>query len=425
LRASRIIVVNRIINFNDPLKEKLGYHTLECVRRKLKMVNSTRSVWGLCRWKLLSRIGCLSGLLWLLWLIPVEAKELRIAVTKGVSRVKVGSSTPAVVRDTAGRELGKVEAMEAISATSSGSGVAVDKWKGSQLTIEPTDGGVVWIGDRWYRGHIRLIRMGQGVTALNLVDLEEYLYSVVGGEAIPTWPLEALKAQAVAARTYALHKVSKSANRYYDLDTTTRTQVYKGLDTEFVSTQDAVNSTAGQVMIYNGQIILSAFHSSSGGHTENVEDVWSSPLPYLRGVVDYDQSAPVFQWTKAFSVSQMSRMIGGIGTIRSFVPERTTPHGRVVTMRIVGTGGSKRLDGTKMRQVLGLRSTLFTVSNVNGTFQVQGRGFGHGIGLSQWGTYFLAEEGVTYDQILTHYYQNANLSTLTALESAPYLHSSK
>ncbi|MGK7931811.1 MAG: SpoIID/LytB domain-containing protein [Microcystaceae cyanobacterium] len=389
------------------------------------MVNSTRLICGLFRWKWFSRLGYLSGLLWLLWMIPVEAKELRIAITKGVNRVKVGSSTPAVIKDTAGRKLGTVEAMEAISATPRGSGVAVDKWRGNQLIIEPTDGGVVWIGDRWYRGRIRLIRMGQGVTALNLVDLEEYLYSVVGGEAIPTWPLEALKAQAVAARTYALHKVAKSANRYYDLDTTTRTQVYKGLDTEFVSTQDAVNSTLGQVMTYNGQVILSAFHSSSGGHTENVEDVWSSPLPYLRGVIDYDQSAPVFQWTKAFSVSQMSRTIGGVGTIRSFVPEQTTPHGRVVTMRVVGSRGSKRLSGTKLRQVLGLRSTLFTVSNVNGTFQVQGRGFGHGIGLSQWGTYFLAEEGVTYDEILTHYYQNANLSTLTALESTRSLHSSK
>ncbi|MGK7943171.1 MAG: SpoIID/LytB domain-containing protein [Microcystaceae cyanobacterium] len=389
------------------------------------MVNPTRLIWELCRCKWLSRVGCLSGLLWLLWLIPVEAKELRIAITKGVGSVKVGSSTPAVVKDIAGRELGEIEAMEAISATPRGSGVAIERWRGHQLIIEPTDDGVVWIGDRWYRGRIRLIRMGQGVTALNIVDLEEYLYSVVGGEAIPSWPLEALKAQAVAARTYALHKVSKSANRYYDLDTTTRTQVYKGLDTEFVSTQDAVNSTIGQVMTYNGQVILSAFHSSSGGHTENVEDVWSSPLPYLRGVADYDQSAPVFQWTKTYSVSQISRLIGGIGSIRSLTPERTTPHGRIVTMKIVGSRGSKRLSGTKLRQALGLRSTLFTVSNVNGTFQIQGRGYGHGIGLSQWGTYALATEGVTYDQILTHYYQNANLSTLASLDSAPSLRSSK
>ncbi len=381
----------------------------------------TRTVFGLFRLKKFGYLGFLSGLLWLLWLLPVEAKELRIAILKGTNLVKVGSSTPAIVKDGSGRKIGELTPMDGISATANGKGVALKQLKSSQLTIEPTENGVVWINDRWYRGRTRLIRQESGVTALNLVDLEEYLYSVVGAESIPSWPLEALKAQAVAARTYALYKIAKSANRYYDLDTTTKTQVYKGLNSEALSTHEAVNSTVGEVITYNGQIILSVFHSSSGGHTENVEDIWSSPLPYLRGVVDYDQFAPVFQWTKTFTANQLSQAIGGIGTIRSFIPERTTPHGRIVTMKVVGTGGSKRVNGTQLREALDLRSTLFSVANVNGIFQVNGRGYGHGIGLSQWGTYSLAEQGISYDQILTHYYQNSSLSPLTALESTPSL----
>ncbi|MEM8780250.1 MAG: SpoIID/LytB domain-containing protein, partial [Cyanobacteria bacterium P01_G01_bin.49] len=232
------------------------------------------------------KVGQYSGLIALIWLIfslPGQAAtELRIAIKKGVSAVQVGSSTPAIVRDAGGQKIGELAQLDGFTVKPRGSGVNLNQWNSSYLVVEPSSDGVVWIGDRWYRGKVRLIRQGSGVTALNLVDLEEYLYSVVGSEAYPTWPQEALKAQAVVARTYALYQSSKASNRYYDLDTTTKTQVYKGLEAEFVSTHDAVKSTLGRVLTYQGQVILSAFHSSSGGHTENVEDVWSSPLPYLR-----------------------------------------------------------------------------------------------------------------------------------------------
>ncbi len=356
--------------------------------------------------------GGLIGFLWLAWCVSVPAKELRIAIKKGVSAVQVGSSTSAVVKDGAGRKLGELVNLNAFSAKPASSGVALDRWQTSQIVIEPSGDGVIWIGDRWYRGKVRLMRQGKGVTAVNLVDLEQYLYSVVGGEAYPTWPLEALKAQAVAARTYALYKSTAASNQYYDLDTSIQTQVYKGLETEYLSTQEAVNATESQVLTYNGKYILAAFHSSSGGHTENVEDVWSSPLPYLRGVVDYDQLSPVFQWNKSFSPDQLSNLIGGVGKVRSLIPERTTPHGRIITLKVVGDRASKRINASQLREALDLRSTLFTVSLDSGTFEIDGRGYGHGIGMSQWGTYYLAEQGVTYDRILTHYYQNARLNHL-------------
>lgn len=348
--------------------------------------------------------------LWLLCLTPANATNLRVAIKKSNPQVKVGSSTAAIVKDSAGRKLGELSPMSAFSAKTVGRNVAVERWQGEQLIIEPTDGGYVWIGDGWYRGRTQLIRQGSGITAINQVNLEEYLYSVVGGEAIPSWPQEALKAQAVAARTYALYTTATSKDPYYDLDTTTQTQVYKGLRSEYLSTHEAVKATLGQVMTYNGKTILAAFHASSGGHTENVEDVWTSPLPYLRGVVDYDQQAPVFQWTKTFSASELGRLIGGVGSVRSMVPGRTTPNGRIVTMKVIGDRGTKEIEGSQLRQSLALRSTLFRISPVNGTFQVSGRGSGHGIGLSQWGAYYLAQKGVTYQRILSHYYQNANLS---------------
>jgi stage II sporulation protein D len=165
-------------------------------------------------------------------------------------------------------------------------------------------------------------------------------------------------------------------------------------------------------MIYSGKVILAVFHSSSGGHTENVEDVWKQPLPYLRGVADYDQGAPVYEWTKDFSRSQLSRLISGVGNVISMTPERTTPQGRVITMIVKGDRSTRRISGNDLRSALGLKSTLFVVNPTSDGFQVNGRGFGHGLGLSQWGAHNLAAQGVNYQRILDHYYQNASLARI-------------
>lgn len=360
------------------------------------------------------KYGWLTVLLWMLIIAPVQAAtELRVAIVKAANQVSVGSSTDALIKDGAGRTLGKLTAMSPFVAQPTKNRVAVQQFVSQQLVIEPSNDGYVWIGNRWYRGRTRLIIQEKGVTAVNLVDLESYLYSVVGSEAIATWPLEALKAQAVAARTYALNKSSTGSNQFYDLDSTIQSQVYKGLEAEYVSTHEAVNQTTGQILTYNGKAILAVFHSSSGGHTENVEDVWSSALPYLRGVVDYDQTAPVYQWSKTFDINQIGSLLG-VGTIKSFVPERITPNGRIITLKVNGSRGSKSIDDSQVRKVLDLRSTLFTVSVQNNMVEFKGRGYGHGIGLSQWGAYYLSLQGVSYDKILTHYYQQV---TLTAMKS--------
>ncbi len=120
---------------------------------------------------------------------------------------------------------------------------------------------------------------------------------------------------------------------------------------------------------------------------------------------------PVFQWHKTFSAAEMGRLLGGVGTVRSLIPEKTTPHGRIITLKVVGSRGSRQITDDQLRKALNLKSTLFTVSANQGTFQIDGRGYGHGIGLSQWGTHYLAEQGVPYEQILSHYYKNARLTT--------------
>ncbi|HEY9737896.1 MAG TPA: SpoIID/LytB domain-containing protein [Trichocoleus sp.] len=352
-----------------------------------------------------------AALLWCLVALPGRAAvELRVAIREGAPAITVGSSTTAVVRDRTGQGLGQLPGGRSINVASEGGRVRLASWLGDAFWVEPTDGGYIFIGDRWYRGRVLVTPGANGVTAVNFVDLEAYLYSVLGGEMPVSWPLEALKSQAVAARSYALYHRSRSQAQPYDVVSTTASQVYKGLESEAQSTRAAVDATRGQVLTYGGQIIEAVFHSSSGGYTENVEDVWSRPLPYLRAVEDYDAGAPVYQWSVSMPMTDFERRIAGVGALVSAVPERTTPRGRVVTLRLQGNAGTRVMSGNEVRQALNLRSTLFSISVAGGTVNIQGRGYGHGLGLSQWGANNMARQGRSYQEILTHYYRGATLS---------------
>jgi stage II sporulation protein D len=357
-------------------------------------------------------LGWLTPLVWLLAIAPAMAMELRVGIEKGLSEVKVGSSTAATVKDGSGQILGQLQGMQAFLAVANGNQIALSQWETGQLWIEPTDGGSVYIGDRWYRGRTRLVISEGGVTAVNHVDMDEYLYSVVGAEMSPSWHAEALKAQAVAARSYALYQKTKRGNSVYDVGDDTYWQVYVGMEKEDPNTIAAVTATSGQVLAYNGSPIEAVFHSSSGGHTEDVEYIWQDPRPYLRGVPDYDRNSPNYQWTETFSQNQLSNVFSGVGNVLNLQPAQTTPYGRAITLNVVGDGGTRSIEGDTVRNALNLPSTLFSVTANNGSFVVSGRGFGHGVGMSQWGALALAESGYSYSQILGHYYQNTTLSQL-------------
>ncbi|MBD2136079.1 SpoIID/LytB domain-containing protein [Anabaena sp. FACHB-1237] len=360
----------------------------------------------------------LGVILWFTLLAPAQASViLRVAIERGVKQVKVGASTTAIVKDSSGRTLGQLPGMSAFAAQSVPGGIALDRWQSGLFWIEPTNKGYVYIGDRWFRGRILVVPTDKGLTAVNWVDLEEYLYSVIGGEMDSRWPDEALKAQAIAARTYALYERQKQRkNPVYDLgDSPDRWQIYKGVSSESARTYNAVDSTAGQVLTYQNQIILSVFHACSGGHTENVEDVWGNTLPYLRAVPDFDQDIKECNWIKTFTPQEISSRIAGVGNIKSMNIESLSPFKSVKSLKIIGDKGTKILEGEQVRTALKLRSTRFTVSkDANGNFVLQGLGFGHALGMSQWGAYNLAQRGANHLQILGYYYRGVALTGIQA-----------
>ncbi|MDA0865541.1 MAG: sporulation protein, partial [Cyanobacteria bacterium] len=145
-------------------------------------------------------------LVWLLVCLPASALELRVAIQDGVNQITVGTSSNGVVKSAAGQPVQQTAAGQALTLTAEGAQVQVGDWRGNGFWVEPGSGGYVFVGDRWYRGRVFLLPNNGSVLAVNYVDLEEYLYSVVGSEMPTSWPIEALKAQAVAARTFVLYR---------------------------------------------------------------------------------------------------------------------------------------------------------------------------------------------------------------------------
>lgn len=372
----------------------------------------------------------LALLIWAAVIMPARAGnsvELRVAIEQDVPQVNVGSSGNAQVLDGSGRVVGELQAMNGFAAQAKNGGVALDRWNSGAMWVVPKQpNDVVWISNRWYRGRVYLVPTGKGLTAVNYVDLEQYLFSVLGAEMNGNWPQEALKAQAVAARSYAVYKIQNarnSVNSVFDLDDTTRSQVYNGVQSESTGTQQAVLSTAGQVLAYNNQVVEAYFHSSAGGCTEGSENVWSTALPYFQSrQVGFDEGTPVSAWSKTLSLSEMSSRFG-VGNIQRITPKRSTPVcGRVLEMEVVGDRGRKVFKGDAIQSALDLRSTLFTIAaqpiaakaggKATVQFVVTGRGFGHGVGMSQWGAYNMARQGMKYNEILPQYYIGAKLVPL-------------
>ena len=168
-----------------------------------------------------------------------------------------------------------------------------------KFEIKSIDRRGIWVGKKRYAGKLKIFVLNNEVLIVNVLGIEKYLSSVVGSEMPTKWPIEALKAQAIASRTYAL---KQKGNSFYDIDSTNKNQVYIGLEARTYKTTRAVSTTKSLVLTYKNKLINALFHSSSGGMTENSEDVWKNKYPYLSSVKDFDKKNPKFRWQKNFQV---------------------------------------------------------------------------------------------------------------------------
>lgn len=247
------------------------------------------------------------------------------------------------------------------------------------------------------------------------VPLEEYLIGVVGSEMPASFELEALKAQSVAARTFAV-------SRNYKVDDSTATQAYhneaelkkiwgSSYQTRITKIKEAVSATAGEIMTYQGKIISALYFSTSNGKTANSEEYYASALPYLRSVDSpWDlELNPDAEATKFFSDDQLKNTLGMAKTVSSFKIVDRFQDDRVKTVSI----NDKTFTGREIRELLGLRSSDFTVRKTKNGYEFTTQGYGHGVGMSQYGAQGMALEGNTYRDILSHYYQNIEIISLS------------
>ncbi len=334
------------------------------------------------------------------------------------------------------------------------------------------------LNNKEYRGKIiaERINNGENLTVINELSLEEYLYSVVPSEIETSSHIEAIKAQAVAARTYTVSNQNRHGS--FDLCATTHCQMYRGTEWESSKTRGAVNDTEGQIITYDDKPISAVYFSTSGGHTEDVENVWTNKLPYLRGVED-KYEAKTKPWVVTYTIEELEELLEkkgvNIGRLLKLEVVDYTDSGRVYKIRFTGTKGTKEYTKESTRTIFNLKSQMYTLSSkgnddeeseetgiisyIDGSGKINnidiinnevltadgnkinkdtkiltadgekninvessintdiianeyvftGYGSGHGIGMSQNGAKGMANEGFTYDEILTHYYTGVTI----------------
>ncbi len=295
-------------------------------------------------------------------------------------------------------------------------------------------------GKIYIKGDITKVRvLNHQTNELMYLGLEEYLVGVVAAEMPASFPEEALKAQAVAARTYAVKRLQVPDPRIKNLNQNADLSTNPALNQAWISSEEmknrwgvweyrtykkkivrAVQETVGEVLVYQGQLIDPVYHSScGGGRTENSEDVWKFKIPYLRSVACVDHQdryretvhiIDLAQLDKALGTSLQSIPVSKLQTGKNYIQvmERTGT-GRVKTVRF----GNTMISGTELRSKLGLASTWFDWQVKGESILFVTRGNGHGVGMCQYGAKALAEQGKDYRQILTHYYTGVGFARIS------------
>lgn len=332
------------------------------------------------------------------------------------------------------------------------------------FSLVPGSSPLVW-KSRSYRGEFVVTGKNGKLTLINRLPLEDYLRGVLPKEVSPEWPLAALKAQAITARTYTIVSLNRHGSANFDLCDTVHCQVYGGASCEKGSTDQALAQTAGQILTYKGKPISAYYHSTAGGMTASSANVWGSAIPYLKSVPDWDQNSPWYEWLKVFRWPELQAAAVAaypkIGRLYRIVPIAFGNEGKLERITLTGDIGEVTLSGEQFRLWIGLPSsrlqmgviygpdpkiTLWWVHNsptpeamvaskeipgltaelINPPWDLldpyqwlqdkeplqavfRGSGWGHGVGLSQWGAKGMAEAGYNEQQILKHYFPGTEI----------------
>ncbi|MBM3461469.1 MAG: SpoIID/LytB domain-containing protein [Armatimonadetes bacterium] len=309
----------------------------------------------------------------LVTLQAVWAQDLslvRVGLLFDVSSCAISCDSGLVLRTDAGNQ--RLPSSFAARPAADGIDLGGVRVSAPALTVHPADGqGPLRLNGREYRGDLVLIRGGDGLTVVNYVDIDAYIMGVLAGEVPASWPDETLRAQAVAARSYALNKMAMRTDAQWDVVATDRDQVYEGVQGEVPAIIRAVQATRGEVLTWQGQVVKAYFSASCGGHTEDVAVAFGeNNAPFLKGVKDpYCANSPYQQWGQTYTVAELRRILSrsgaSIGPVLAVHASKRSGSGRVEEFTVVHSGGRQVLPGVELRRLLGyreLRSTRFDIA---------------------------------------------------------------
>lgn len=309
---------------------------------------------------------------------------------------------------------------DALRAAPAAGGIEIDGRPATTFRVRSDR--AIRMNGRDYADTLELVRNGDGIAVVNELALEDYIVGVLRAEVGDRWPPEALRAQAIVARTYAAYQRMLNAAKPYHIVASTAHQQFAGHVPRTSPAWAAVSETAGQVLRWEGEVFPAFYHTESGGYTEDPRTVFAARnMPALRPVrCEFSAGSPHFYWNLDLRLADLTEIMRrndvAVGTVTAVdVSERTASlRATVVTVR--GSRGSARLRGNDFRRMVGydtLKSTLFAVAIEGDVARFSGRGYGHGVGMCQWGAKGMAEQGYTARQILEYYYPGAVLGSLS------------
>ena len=360
----------------------------------------------------------------MIFISPVSAKEstwqpeIRIGILSGVNSVELQTSAPCVMVDANTKKtLKKIPANKIFSVSLSDIKNNSVEIRGEKVLLKDL---ICTINGKKYFGGVRLDKKNNSLTVINIAAVEEYLRGVVPNEMSPSFHVEALKAQVVAARSYTLKNRNRHSAEGYDLCANNHCQFYGGVDSADSVTDKIISETRGVILEHGGKIVDTNFHTDSGGMTESVAEVWGTAAPHLQPVEELEKHTQA--WKLEFAVKDFSSRFGGnFGSLKNIklsplkIGKATADRsisGRVKFAQIVGSKKTLQVTGNELRSKFSLPSTLFDMKISNGKVIFEGYGRGHGVGMSQYGANAYAKSGWDYEKILKHYYSGTMLKKL-------------
>jgi len=299
--------------------------------------------------------------------------------------------------------------------------IGADKFESERVFIRAKDKNEIIINGRKFRGDICFLRKGDAdLLVVNYIDLEDYIQGILYHEASHYWPMEALKAQAIVCRTYALNQASVNKLNDFDLTSDIYSQVYGGKTSERFRTNRAVRQTKGEALTYSGNIFPSYYHATCGGHTEDASLLWDIDIAPLKGVVcPFCKDSPHFSWHAVLGKDDIKNaLIKGkynLKEIKNIAVLDRDNSARIINLIVTTDKEDLKVPAKDFRNLIGpnlIRSTNFTVNILDDDAVFEGFGWGHGVGMCQWGAYFMAKQGYKYQDILKYYYPDADISSL-------------